>query len=68
MGKWKNKGKYLKLTYEYRAIFLSMKKSFVQSVKQWKQESYMSIADIGGRVKEDAVISKFYEPLCVLTC
>ena len=67
MGKSKNKGKSWKLTYESGAIFLSMKKFFVQSIKLWKQESHILIVPIRGRV-QDAVTSKFYEPLYALTC
>ena len=68
MGKSKTKDKYLKLTYELGAIFLSVKKSYVQSIKLWKQESHISIVAIVGGVQEDVVTSKFYEALCVLTC
>ena len=68
MGKSKNKGKSLELAYEHIAIFLTMKKSFVHSVKLWKKGSHISIVAIRGGVQEDVLISKFYEPLSVLTC
>ena len=39
MAKSKNKSKYLKLAYEYGAIFLSMKNSFVQRIKTVEKET-----------------------------
>ena len=58
----------MKWTYEFGSIFLSIKKSFVQGVKLWKKGLLVSIAAIVVGVKDNVVISKFYESLHVLIC